>query len=129
MFFIPLYIQDPLVIPVFAGTIPNITGIVDAADIETDFSGYFTDADTYSINSLEPGWSFNTSTGVLTIDTDYGITGPYMVTGINGTNEADSNEFYVFITFGASTAVGEQRTMSTTDNQRTMTTTDQNRTL
>ncbi len=129
MFFIPLYTQSSTGNPVFAGTILDITGVVGGQDIEIDFSGYFTDATSYAINSLEDGWSFNTSTGVLTIDTDYGNTGPYMITGINGTNEAYSNEFYVLINFGAATAAGNQRAINIINTNRNIINTPQNRVL
>lgn len=85
--------------PVFAGTIPDITGNEGDADIVTDLSVYFTGATSYSISpAVEAGWSFDTGTGILTVDTDDANTfGPYTVTGTNAAGSDSSNAFDVII--------------------------------
>lgn len=83
--------------PVFQGTIPDIFERKDTGSHDYDLSPYFTGADSYSISpAVETGWNFNTSTGVLTIDTDaLGLFGPYTVTATNAFGTADSNAFDV----------------------------------
>jgi len=86
--------------PVFAGTIPDISEDFDTGTHQTDLSTYFTGATSYSISpSVEAGWTFNTSTGVLTIDTDEAASfGPYTVTGTNTGGSDSSNAFNVTVT-------------------------------
>jgi len=85
--------------PVFSGTIANISEDFDTGTYQYDISTYFTGATSYSIApSVEAGWSFNTSTGVLTIDTDDQNTfGSYVVTGTNAGGDTDSNAFFVTV--------------------------------
>jgi hypothetical protein len=83
--------------PTFQGTIPDIFERKDTGTHDYDLSPYFIGADSYSISpAVETGWSFNTSTAVLTIDTDaLGLFGPYTVTATNAFGTADSNAFDV----------------------------------
>lgn len=91
--------------PVFAGIIPDITATFGDSDAVTDLSTYFTGATSYAIApAVETGWTFNTSTGVLTVDTDEANTfGPYTVTGTNAGGDTASNAFGVTISELAST--------------------------
>jgi hypothetical protein len=72
--------------PVLLGQIPNL-------------SDYFSGADTYAIDpAVETGWSFDTNTGVLEIDTDDEDTfGPFTVTATNPNGDTDSNAFSVIV--------------------------------
>ena len=127
--YIPGIETDP---PVFTGTIPDITGSVGDSDIVTDLSAYFTGATSYSINpTVEAGWSFNTGTGVLTVDTDFGVSfGPYVITATNGIGDTNSNNFTVSITFtSAATPSGNKRTLSLKGTNRETITKDRNRVL
>lgn len=85
--------------PVFAGTIADISVNKDSGTYHYNYSSYFTGATSYSISpAIEPGWSFNTSTCVLTIDTDVDSTfGPYTITGTNAGGTDDSNAFSVVV--------------------------------
>jgi hypothetical protein len=96
--------------PVFTGTIPDITGTEGDADIITDLSTYFSGATSYSIApTVEAGWDFDTSTGILTVDTDDVNTfGTYVVTGTNAAGSDDSNAFSVIIS-AATVDAGGQR--------------------
>lgn len=86
--------------PVFSGTIADISESVNTGSQVFDLSTYFTGATSYSISpAVETGWTFNTSTGVLTIETDtVGDFGPYTVTGTNAGGSDNSNAFNVTIT-------------------------------
>lgn len=83
--------------PLLAASIPNQSAAADSGTRTFDLSVYFNGATSYSISpALEAGWSFNTTTGVLTIDTDATATfGPYTVTGTNADGSVDSNAFTV----------------------------------
>lgn len=83
--------------PVFQGTIPDIFERKDTGSHQYDLSPYFIGADTYAIApAVETGWSFDTNTGVLTIDTDaLGLFGPYTVTASNAFGDTPSNAFDV----------------------------------
>lgn len=85
--------------PVFSGTIPTISGTEGDADIITDLSTYFSGATSFSIApTVEAGWTFDTGTGILTVDTDVAATfGTYVVTGTNAAGTDDSNAFSVVI--------------------------------
>ena len=86
--------------PIFSGTIPDISLEESASTTEYDLSTYFTGATSYSISpAVEAGWSFNTTTGVLTILPDtIGDFGPYTVTGTNAGGSDSSNAFAVAVT-------------------------------
>ncbi len=83
--------------PFLVGDIPNIRRAFNTGTHQFDLSQYFSGADTYSIApSGETGWSFDTNTGVLTIDTDVlGLFGPYVITATNVNGTEDSNGFTV----------------------------------
>jgi hypothetical protein len=85
--------------PVFQGTIPDIFQRQNTGNFTYDLSPYFLDADTYAISpAVETGWSFDTNTGVLVIDTDaIGTFGPFTVTASNGNGDTPSNAFDVEI--------------------------------
>jgi hypothetical protein len=84
-------------VPEVAGVIGNISAPFDTGEHEYDLSQYFAGASSYAIDpALETGWSFNTSSGLLTIDTDdEGSFGPYIVTATNASGGVDSNGFTV----------------------------------
>ena len=95
------------VAPIFSGTIPDITATEGDVDLVTDLSGYFSGATSYSISPVvEAGWTFNTSTGVLTTDSDLGTFGTYVVTGTNATGSDDSNAFSVIVSSSSSPTGG-----------------------
>lgn len=85
--------------PVFQGTIDDIFQRQNTGTWTYDLSPYFLDADSYSISpALESGWSFDTNTGVLIIDTDaIGLFGPFTVTATNANGSTPSNAFDVEI--------------------------------
>jgi len=85
--------------PVFSGTIADISVTFDTDTHDYDISAYFTGATSYSIApAVEAGWTFNTSTGLLTIDTDDAQAfGDYVVTGTNTGGDTDSNAFSVTV--------------------------------
>ena len=85
--------------PVFTGTISDISVTFDTDTHDYDISAYFTGATSYSIApAVEAGWIFNTSTGLLTIDTDDAQAfGDYVVTGTNTGGDTDSNAFSVTV--------------------------------
>jgi len=86
--------------PVFSGTIPDISVTESTGTHSYDLSTYFTGATSYSISpSVEAGWSFNTSTAELVIDTDdTNSFGPYTVTGTNAGGSDNSNAFDIAVT-------------------------------
>lgn len=83
--------------PVLVDRIPNLSAGFDSGAHEFDLSVYFTGETSYAIApAVEVGWSFDTNTGLLTIDTDdEGTFGPYTVTASNNTGDTDSNTFTV----------------------------------
>lgn len=83
--------------PTLLGQIPNLSAAYDSGTHQYDLSEYFANADTYAIDpAVETGWSFDTNTGILTIDTDVEDTfGPFTVTATNGNGDTDSNGFTV----------------------------------
>ena len=88
--------------PVFSGSLSNIDVTTNSEKI-IDYSSYFTGATSYSISpAVETGWSFNTSTGVLTIlESDVSRYGAYTITGTNSGGSDSSNEFYVSVRLGS----------------------------
>jgi len=99
----PVAVFQGVTAPVFAGTIPDLEYDKDTGTHVTDTSTYFTGATSYSISpAVEAGWSFNTSTGVLTVDTDaVDAFGPYTVTGTNSGGSDSSNAFNVTVSLAA----------------------------
>lgn len=98
------------VAPIFSGTIPDIVQRKDTGTYTYDLSAYFTGADSYAIApAVETGWSFDTNTGELVIDTDaIGAFGPFTVTATNITGDTPSNAFDVEVV-PASTGAGRKR--------------------
>lgn len=85
--------------PIFTGTIADISITYDTGTYSYDLSTYFTSATSYSIApTVEAGWSFNTSTAELIVDTDdINTFGPYTITGTNVGGSADSNAFNIAV--------------------------------
>ena len=85
--------------PSLLGNIPDISATYQGSNVETDLSAYFSGATSYAIApAVETGWTFNTSTGVLTVDTDEaGTFGTYVVTASNVNGDTDSNAFSVVV--------------------------------
>lgn len=81
----------------FAGPIGNISAGFDTGTHAYDLSLYFAGATSYAIApAVEAGWSFDTGSALLTIDTDDAATfGPYTVTATNASGDTDSNAFTV----------------------------------
>ena len=96
--------------PTLLGSIPNLSAAFDSGTHQYDLSQYFANADTYAIDpALETGWSFDTNTGILTIDTDVEDTfGPFTVTATNGNGDTESNAFLIFV----ATSFSSHRPMS-----------------
>ena len=84
--------------PVFSGDLSDLN-IVTSREKIVDYSGYFSDATSYSISpAVEAGWSFNTSTGILTVtESDVSRYGSYVITGTNAGGSDDSNAFYIHV--------------------------------
>lgn len=97
--------QNP---PVFSGTIPDISHAENTGAHSYDLSTYFSGATSYSIApAVETGWTFDTVTGELEIDTDdVGVFGTYVVTATNVAGSDDSNAFSVTVTAVESEASG-----------------------
>lgn len=83
--------------PTLLGQIPNLSAVFDSGTHQYDLSDYFANADTYAIDpAVETGWSFDTNTGILEIDTDDEDTfGPFTVTATNANGDTESNAFTV----------------------------------
>lgn len=83
--------------PIFSGTIADIFQRQNTGTFTYNLGAYFTDATSYAIDpAVETGWSFDTNTGELVIDTDaLGEFGPYTVTATNANGDTDSNAFDV----------------------------------
>ena len=83
--------------PTRIAQLPNISEQADSGTHDFDLAQYFSGATSYSIDpAVEAGWTFNTSSGLLTIDTDAQDTfGPYTVTATNASGSVDGNTFTV----------------------------------
>lgn len=103
-----LYSGLVAVAPVQLNPVPNLSAGFDTGTHDFDLSDYFSGQTSYSIDpAVEVGWTFNTSTGVLTIDTDDANTfGPYNVTAINGAGSIESNDFTVKVSVSTVTGYG-----------------------
>ncbi len=79
--------------------LPNRSAESDTGTYQYDLSVFFSGANSYSIApALEVGWSFDTNTGILEIDTDAdGTFGPYTVTATNAAGNTDGNAFTVSV--------------------------------
>jgi hypothetical protein len=86
--------DDP---PILLGQIPNLSAGFDTGTHQYELGAYFSGATSYAIDPpVETGWTFNTTTGQLEIDTDAEATfGPYVVTATNANGDTDSNAFTV----------------------------------
>jgi hypothetical protein len=110
---LPLQLNNLLegdIAPIFSGAIPDIFQRKDTGTFTYDLSVYFSGADTYAIDpAVETGWSFDTNTGVLVIDTDaIGVFGPFTVTASNANGDTDSNAFRVEVA-AANSGAGRKR--------------------
>lgn len=83
----------------------------------------------YAISpDLETGWSF--SAGVLTIDTDaLGNFGPFTVTGINSSGQADSNTFTIQVAVTTPTPSGISRMITSSGQNRSLSSKNTNRVI
>lgn len=76
---------------------------ISVTDVQPSYTyelgSHFHGATSYSISPpTEAGWSFNTSTAQLIIDTDaLGAFGPFAITAFNGTGSIASNQFTVTV--------------------------------
>jgi len=84
-------------VPEFDGPIGNIAAGFDSGTHAYDLAQFFSGATSYAIDpAVETGWTFDTGSGLLTIDTDdEGTFGPYTVTATNASGDTDSNTFTV----------------------------------
>jgi hypothetical protein len=85
--------------PILLGPIPSQRERQNSGNYELNTGDYFSGADSYAIApAVETGWNFNTTTGLLTFDTDaVGIFGSYVVTATNTNGDKASNAFNVEI--------------------------------
>lgn len=85
--------------PTFTGELHNIFLAKNSGTHSYNYSSHFSDATSYSISpSVEAGWTFNTSTGVLVVDTDAdGVFGNYTITGTNVSGSANANPFKITV--------------------------------
>lgn len=106
--------------PIFTGTVNDISVIYASGTYMYDFTTYYTYAMNYAISpDLKPGWSF--VLGVLTIDTDgLGNFGPFTVSGINSTGQADSNDFTIQVAVTLPIPGGISRTTTATGQNRSL---------
>lgn len=83
--------------PILLDQIPNVSAGSATGTHAYDLAQYFVGATSYAIApALETGWSFDTGTGLFTIDTDAnGTFGPYTVTATNASGDTASNPFTV----------------------------------
>lgn len=88
-------LQPQALPPQVTGTIPDIFQRQDTGTFAYDLSVYFSGATSYAIApAIETGWTFDTGTAVLVIDTDaVGVFGPFTVTATNATGSTPSNAF------------------------------------
>jgi hypothetical protein len=89
-------VNDP---PALVGQIPNLSSGYDTETHQFELGDYFSGATSYAIApAVEAGWTFNTTTGQLEIDTNAeGTFGPYTVTASNANGDTDSNAFLVVV--------------------------------
>jgi len=90
---------DSILAPVQVAAFTTIGAAPNSGTHDFPSGQYFLGETSFSISpALEAGWSFNTSTGLLTIDTDaQGLFGPYTITGINAAGSTPGEPFYVNI--------------------------------
>lgn len=83
--------------PIPLGSIPDFSAPFNSGTHNFEIGDYVAGADSYAISpAVEAGWSFNTTTGRLTIDTDAEATfGPYTVTATNGHGDTILDSFTV----------------------------------
>lgn len=100
---------DSAVPPVLVEQIPNFSAAFDSGEHVFPLEGYFTGETTFAIDPVvETGWSFDTDTGELTIDTDdEGTFGPYTVTASNSAGDTDSNTFTVKVSAASAMVYGQ----------------------
>lgn len=101
-FFKPGFFQDANVTlgPPQIDQIPNFTVRANSGSYTFGLSAYFTGATSYSITTLDAGITFDTGTGVLTVNSataSVGTHGPITLTASDGTHSTDSNPFTVRI--------------------------------
>lgn len=92
-----LYAGNISAAPVWEDVIGNISAGFDTGEHSFDIAFFFSGGETYAIDpAVETGWTFDTNTGLLTIDTDdEGVFGPYTVTATNASGSTAGNPFIV----------------------------------
>src|SRR5690349_13312328 len=90
---------DSIVVPVQVDQLPNVAVKANTGSYNFPLEGYFTGETSFSVAGLATGITFNTSTGVLTVNsaTASGTTSGIVVTAINGAGSTPSNAFSVKI--------------------------------
>jgi hypothetical protein len=90
---------DSAVSPILFDQLPNITVKANTGSYTYALEGYFTGETSFSVSGLATGITFNTTTGVLTVNsaTASGTTSNIVVTAINGTGSTPGNGFSVRI--------------------------------
>jgi hypothetical protein len=85
--------------PDLLGPIPNLFAGLDSGTRTFGLGTYFSGGTSYAIDpAVEAGWSFNTSTAQLDVETDVeGTFGPYTITATNAEGDTESNAFSVIV--------------------------------
>ncbi len=88
---------DSAIVPVLVDAIRNIAAPLNSGTHVYSLESHFTGETSFAISpAIEAGWTFDTGTGELTIDTDAAaLFGPYTVTATNNAGSVDSNAFTV----------------------------------
>ncbi len=88
---------DSAVAPVLVEQVPNFSAGFNSGTHMFTLEEHFAGETSFAISpAVEAGWTFDTGTGELTIDTDAaGTFGPYTVTATNTAGSTDSNPFTV----------------------------------
>jgi hypothetical protein len=87
------------VAPVQVDQLPNVAVKANSGTYNFPLAAYFTGETSFSVSGLATGITFNTTTGVLTVNsaTASGTTSNIIVTGINATGSTAGNAFSVKI--------------------------------
>lgn len=90
---------DSVVLPILVDQLPNIVVKASSGTYTFPLEGYFAGETSFSVAGLATGITFNTTTGVLTVNsaTASGTTSNIVVTAINGAGSTDGNAFSVKI--------------------------------
>lgn len=90
-------IEAAAIAPVLVGTISNVQYLLDDGDKTISTAAVWTGETSFSIDALPTGFTFNTGTGVLSIDTDVTAAGRYsfVVSAINAGGSTPAPSFTV----------------------------------